>query len=89
MSIHKLNAALFGAAVSLAAVLAQPAQAQWYGYGNGWQQPRQSGPIMRPSQSGGIYQPYRPVMQQPNFGPQRQMPSQRGYGYRSGNYFGW
>lgn len=90
MSIHKLNAALFGAAVSLAAVLAQPAQAQMYGYGNGWQQqPRQSGPLMRPSQSGGLYQPNRPVMQQPNFGPQRQMPSQQGNGYRSGSYFGW
>ena len=90
MSIHKLNAALFGAAVSLAAVLAQPAQAQMYGYGNGWQQqPRQSGPLMRPSQSGGIYQSNRPVMQQPNFGPQRQMPSQQGNGYRSGSNFGW
>ena len=89
MSIHKLNAALFGAAVSLAAVLTQPAQAQSYGYGSGWQQPRQSGPLMRPTQSGGIYQPNRPVMQQPNFESQRQMPSQQGNGYRSGSNFGW
>ena len=90
MSTHRLNAALFGAAVSLAAVLTQPAQAQMYGNGNGWQQqPRQSGPLVRPSQSGGPYQPNRPVMQQPNFDSQIRMPSQGGNGYRSGSNFGW
>ena len=89
MSIPRLNPFLLGAAAAVAGLLTQPAQAQMYGYGSGWQQPRQSGPLMRPSQSGGIYQSNRPVMQQPSFGPQRQMPSQQGNGYRSGSYFGW
>jgi hypothetical protein len=89
MNTLKLSATLLAAAAALAAGAIQPAQAQYYGYGNGWRQPVQSGPLMRPTQSGGVYQPNRPVMQQPSFGQPRQLPSQQGYGHSSGGYFGW
>jgi hypothetical protein len=85
MTTTKLSAALFAATAALAAAVAQHAQAQVYGYS----QPVQRRPVIMPSQSGGIYQQQRPVMQQPNFGPQRQLPSQRGFGLSSGSYFGY
>ena len=87
MTTTKLSAALLVASAALAAAVAQPAQAQVYGYG--YPQPVQRRPVIMPSQSGGIYQQQRPVMQQPNFGPQRQLPSQRGFGHSSGSYFGY
>lgn len=89
MTILKLGAALLGATAAITAVLTQPVQAQYYGYSNGWQQPTQSGPVVRPSQSGGIYQTNRPVMQQQDYNSQPQQPRQRGFGHSSGSYFGW
>ncbi len=90
MNILRLGAALLSATAALATAVSQPAQAQYYGPGSGWQQPMESGRIIRPSQSGRTYQLNRPVMpQQPSYGPQRQLPSQRGYGHSSGSYFGW
>jgi len=90
MSILKLSTALLGVTAALTAVATQPAQAQYYGNSNGWRQPGLSGPVIRPSQSGGLYQPTRPVMQQqPSYGQPRQLPSQRGFGHSSGSYFGF
>jgi len=87
MTTTKLSAALLAATAALAAAVAQPAQAQVYGYG--YPQPVQRRQLVSPSHSGVIYQPQRPVMQQPDFGPQRQLPSQRGFGHSSGSYFGY
>jgi hypothetical protein len=89
MNTLKLSATLLGAAAALVAGALQPAQAQYYGYGNGWRQPMQSGPVMRPTQSGASYLPNRSVMQQPSFGQPRRLPSQQGFGHTSGSYFGW
>jgi len=89
MTTLKLSATLLGAIAAIAAGAIQPAQAQYYGYGNGWRQPMQSGPVMRPTQSGAIYQPYQPVRQQPSFDQPRRLPSQQGFGHSSGSYFGW
>ena len=87
MTTTKLSAALLAATAALAAAVTQPAQAQVYGYG--YPQPVQRRQLVTPSHSGVIYQPQRPVMQQPNFGPQRQLPSQQGFGHSSGSYFGY
>ena len=87
MNTLKLSAALLSATAALATVVSQPAQAQFYGYG--YPQPVQRRQVITPSHSGVIYQQQRPVMQQPAFGQQRQLHSQRGYGHSSGSYFGY
>lgn len=87
MKTPNLSAALLGATAALAAGIYQPTQAQMYGYG--YPRPVQRQPLMIPSQSGAIYQPQRPVMQQPAFSQPRQLPSQRGFGHSSGSYFGY
>ena len=87
MNTLNLSAALLSATAALATVVSQPAQAQIYGYG--YPQTAQRRQLITPSQSGVIYEPQQPVMQQPDFGPQRQLPSQRGFGHSSGSYFGY
>lgn len=88
MNTLKLSAALLSATAALTTVVSQPAQAQYYGYG--YPQPVQRRQVIMPTQSGRIYQLNQPVMQRmTTFGSQRQLPSQRGYGHSSGNYFGW
>ena len=89
MSIRTLAAALLGVTTTLAAGTIAPAQAQYYGSSNGWRQPLQSGPIIRPSHSGGAYRPHYPVMRQPGFGSPRPLPGQQRFGHSSGSYFGW
>ena len=90
MTLHKLTATLLGALTAAAtAVGSAPAQAQIYGYSNGWRQPIQSGPVMRPTQSGGFYRQSYPVMQQPSFGQPRRMSNPGGFGHSSGSSFGW
>jgi hypothetical protein len=89
MTIRNLTAALLGATAALAAGTIAPAQAQYYGSNNGWRQPQQSGPMIRPSHSGGAYRTNYPVMRQPDFSSPRRQPSQRGFGHSSGSYFGW
>ena len=90
MSLHKLTATLLGALTTAAASLGAtaPAQAQIYGYSNGWRQPIQSGPVMRLSQSGGLYRQSYPVMQQPNFGQPQRISNPGDFGHSSGSYFG-
>lgn len=88
--MRKLTALLMTAATTAASILAsEPARAQVYGYGNGWRQPMQSGPVIQPSQSGSSYRRSYPVMQQPNFGQPRRMNNPGSFGHRSGNTFGW
>jgi hypothetical protein len=89
MSFLKLTTAFLGATAAITAVFSQPAEAQMYGYGNSYQQNIQRGRLSMPSQSGGIYRSNPPVMQQPNFGQQQRQPSQRGFGYSNGSYFGF
>lgn len=90
MTLHKLTATLLAAFTTAAtAVGSAPAQAQIYGDSNGWRDTFQSGPVMRPSQSGGIYRQSYPVMQQPNFGQPRRLSNPGGFGHSSGSYFGW
>jgi hypothetical protein len=89
MTIRQFTTALVSAvAAASSVVVIEPAQAQIYGYSNGWRQPIQSGPVFTPSQSGQSYRQSYPVMQQPNFGqPRRLTPGN--FGHSSGNYFGW
>ena len=89
MSFLKLTTAFLGATAAITAVFSQPVEAQMYGYGNSYQQNIQRGRLSMPSQSGGIYRSNPPVMQQPNFGQQQRQPSQRGFGYSNGSYFGF
>lgn len=90
MTNRKLTAMLMGAAAAAASIVATaPAQAQYYGYGNGWRQPVQNGPVMRPTQSGGYYRPNNPVMQQPDFDQPRRQTNPGNFGHSSGSYFGW
>jgi hypothetical protein len=89
MSFLKLTTAFLGATAAITAVFSQPVEAQMYGYGNSYQQNIQRGRLSMPTQSGGIYRSNPPVMQQPNFGQQQRQPSQRGFGYSNGSYFGF
>ena len=89
MSIRTLAATLLGVTTTLAAGTMAPAQAQYYGSSNGWRQPLQSGPMIRPSHTGGAYQLNYPVMLQNNFNSPRRLPSQQSFGHSSGSYFGW
>ena len=89
MTIRQLTTALVAAVAAASGVAAtEPAQAQIYGYSNGWRQPIQSGPVITPSQSGPSYRQSYPVMQQPNFGQPRRL-NPGNFGHSSGNYFGW
>jgi len=89
MNLRQLTTTALTAAAAATTFAIAPAQAQIYGYGNGYRQPIQSGPVIRPTQSGSIYGPSYPVMQQPNFGQPRRMNNPRGFGHSSGSYFGW
>lgn len=90
MNFRSITAtALSAAAAAATAFDIAPAQAQFYGYGNSYRQPIQSGPLIRPTQSGTIYRPGYPVMQQPNFGQPRRVNNPGGFGHSSGSYFGW
>lgn len=89
MNLRQFTATALTAAAAVTTFAIAPAQAQIYGYGNGYRQPIQSGPVIRPTQSNTIYRQSYPVMQQPNFGQPRRMSNPGGFGYSSGSYFGW
>ena len=89
MNLRHLTATTLTAAAAATTFGIAPAQAQFYGYGNGWRQPIQSRPVIQTTQSGVIYQPQRPVMQQPNFGQPRRLNNIGGFGHSNGSYFGW
>jgi hypothetical protein len=90
MSLRKLTATILSAAAAASTALTtSAAQAQIYGYSNGWRQPIHNRQTMRPSYSDTIYRNNYPVMQQPNFGPSRRMSNIGGFGHSNGNHFGW
>jgi hypothetical protein len=88
MNLRQLTTTALTAAAATAFGIA-PAQAQFYGYGNSYRQPTQSGPVIRPTQSNTIYRPGYPVMQQPSLGQPRRTNNPGGFGHSSGSYFGW
>lgn len=90
MNVRSITAtALTAAAAAVTAFCIAPAQAQSYGYDSSYRQPIQSGPVIRPTQSGTIYRPNYPVMQQQNFGQPRRVNNPGGFGHSSGSYFSW
>lgn len=90
MNLQNLSATVLAATAAVATAMgAAPAQAQIYGSGNGWRQPIQSGPVVRPTQFGTSYRQTNPVMQQPNFGQPQRVSNPGGFGFNRGNSFGW
>jgi len=89
MNLRQLTATIVTAAAAATTFGIAPAQAQFYGYGNDWHAPIQSGRLIRTTQSGMIYRPQRPVMQQPDFGQPRLMNRIGNFGHSTGSYFGW
>jgi hypothetical protein len=87
MNLRQFAATALAAAAAATTIGISPAQAQIYGYGNGWRQPIQSGPVIRPTQSGSTYGPSHPVMQQPNFGQPRHINNPGGFGQSNASYF--
>lgn len=78
----------FGAAV--VSLVTTPASAQYYLYGNGWQQPPGRTVYSEPTRDGTIYRRSSPVMQGPNYDyNQTPPPRSKGFGHSSGSYFGW
>ena len=84
----KLTLSCLGASTIVSALLSQPANAQYYGYGSDWRQPLQRG-LIEPSRNESRYRVTQPLMRQPEVNNNRETPSNRGYGYSSGSYFGW
>jgi len=89
MTIRQLTTALTAAVATASSVAATaPAHAQINGYSNGWRQPIQSRPVIKPSQSSPSYRQSYPVMQKPSFGQPRRM-NPGNFGHSSGSQFGW
>jgi hypothetical protein len=89
MNLRQLTASFLTAAAATTAFGIAPAQAQFYGHGNGWRQPNHSRPAIRPTHSNMIYQPSAPVMRRPSFGGHQRPNNSPGFGHSSGSYFGW
>ena len=90
MTLRHLSATILAATAAAAtAMVSAPAQAQYYGPGNGWRQPNPNGPVITPSQSGQRYRQNPPLMQQPNFSQPRRNFNPGASGHSSGSYFGW
>ena len=91
MTLRILTATILAATAAAAtAVVSAPAHAQYYGSGNGWQQPNPYRPVITPSQSGVRYRQNTPLMQQPGFNqPRRNNNNSGNFGHSSGSYFGW
>jgi len=89
MNLRQLTATTLTAAAAATTFGIAPAQAQFYGYGNDWRAPIQSSRLIRTTQSGMIYRPQRPVMQQLDFRQPRLMNEIGNFGHSSGSYFGW
>jgi len=78
------------ASAAVVALATTPAIAQYYLYGNGWQQPPGRTQYSDPTRDGTIYRQSSPVMQGPNYDNNQTPPARsKGFGHSNGSYFGW
>jgi len=90
MTLRNLVSAFLLASAATTAAFAAPANAQTYGFSNGWRQPIQSGPRITPTQSLMNYRPSRPVMNQRlDFDSTPRFNRQRNFGNSSFSTFGF